>query len=173
MIEQLNAVQRWREASFVSRLNASSSTCRTLNNRGSSGDVGVIFIVDDNPCIAELYSIFLEPEGYHLRFFRDRLAALRELERADEAPDLLITDYLGHALEFETFLLRVQEIFTSPLLVISGLPNVAATFLREGSIGLLPKPFTREELVHEVRATIQRATWCWEMQPLSASSRTK
>jgi DNA-binding NtrC family response regulator len=157
MMEQLHVVEPRREASFASRLNASSAACRVANNPSRRGDAGVIFIVDDDPCVAELYTLFLEPEGFCLRFFRDRAAALHALESAERAPEVVITDYLGHALEFETFVGRVRESSSSRVLLISGLPCVARQFPGDGLLSFLPKPFTREELLREVNRTALRA----------------
>jgi len=69
------------------------------NNSNSKNHLApLIFVVDDEPMLLELASVILEPQGYHVKTFRDPEMALEAFNTACPRPVLLITDYAMHSM---------------------------------------------------------------------------
>jgi CheY-like chemotaxis protein len=64
----------------------------------------VVFAVDDNEHVAELYSILLDAAGYCMEVFTNRTEALTELKARATSPDLLITGYRGSLMSADQFI---------------------------------------------------------------------
>src|SRR5215813_8618749 len=69
-------------------------------------DAALIYLVDDDDGLIELYTIFLRGTGHVVRAFNSRTEALEALTTDDQAPDLLIMDYVGHAMPPHWFIQR-------------------------------------------------------------------
>jgi DNA-binding NtrC family response regulator len=54
----------------------------------------LIFVVDDEPMIGEVVEAILVLEGYRIRVFQNPEEALQCLENGDDAPGLLLTDFV-------------------------------------------------------------------------------
>ena len=74
------------------------SNTETNNSHPAQGSGALIYVVDDEPMLLELATIILEPQGYHLKTFRDPELALQSFDAAQPRPDLLITDYAMHSM---------------------------------------------------------------------------
>jgi CheY-like chemotaxis protein len=59
----------------------------------SARPIPLIYIVDDNPRLAEIAELILKSEGYRLRAFTDPRLALRSIRQTKSKPDLLVTDF--------------------------------------------------------------------------------
>src|SRR5690242_9076293 len=53
----------------------------------------LVYVVDDEPGLTDLYTLILEERGYLVRAFNSRIEALAQLKGDRRKPDLLITDY--------------------------------------------------------------------------------
>ncbi|MEW6302981.1 MAG: response regulator [Verrucomicrobiota bacterium] len=53
----------------------------------------LIFVVDDEPLVAEVVETILDLEGYRTRVFLEPEKALDELMHTEASPDLLLTDF--------------------------------------------------------------------------------
>jgi CheY-like chemotaxis protein len=116
---------------------------------------GAIYVVDDDESLRLLYGLFLRANDYVVRTFRDRAAALSALENDAKGPDLLIMDYLGHAMPVDRFLHRTLAAHpTLRILMVSGLSPDHLRFSKQRPDRFLQKPFTPEELLMEVRAAL-------------------
>lgn len=111
-----------------------------------------VLIVDDEPAILELSSIFLSRAGHSPRAAADVDQAVAALHV--EVPDVLITDLVmpgGGGLE----LLRQARIVAphAKVILMTGQPSVesAAEAVRAGAFDYLPKPVGRAELVGAVQ----------------------
>jgi len=119
---------------------------------------GAIYVVDDDESLRLLYGLFLRANDYVVRTFRDRAAALSALESDAKGPDLLIMDYLGHAMPVDRFLHRTLAAHpTLRILMVSGLSPDHLRFSKLRPDRFLQKPFTPEELLMEVRAALHFA----------------
>lgn len=116
----------------------------------------LVYLVDDEPRLIDLYTIILEANGYAVRAFNNRIEALAELKGASLKPDLLIMDYLGHSISVDGFMNRcLQAHPTLRILVASGYGEADARFSSIKPDRYLQKPFTAEEFLREVQAALR------------------
>lgn len=139
--------------------NRSGSVLRKKNpssafHRGTE-ETALIYVVDDEPRLTDLYTIILEAKGYFVRSFIDRTEALAELKGSTRKPDLLIMDYLGHTMSIDRFMqLCLLAHPTLRILVASGFSQSDARFTHVKPDRFLQKPFTAEEFLREVDAAL-------------------
>lgn len=115
----------------------------------------LIYVVDDQEALAELYTIFLEAIGYNVRSFTDRADALAALLMEPAKPDLLITDYLGLSMPVDDFIRHCRVAHPElRILMASGCHGSDAGFVNPLPDRFIQKPFTAEELRREVQAAL-------------------
>jgi CheY-like chemotaxis protein len=137
----------------------SPSECSVQNTSSESDprttEGALIYAVDDAPELTELYTILLETTGYTVRAFNDRAKALAALMAERTKPDLLITDCVGPSMSFDRFLECCLVVYPSlRILMISGYSQTDVRFPRTESDRSIQKPFTIEEFLRRVRATL-------------------
>ena len=114
-----------------------------------------IYVVDDQEAVAELYTIFLEANGYSVRSFTDRAEALAALIMDEQKPDLLITDYVGLSMPIAGFIHHCRAAHPElRVLMASGCHEAEVDFVHPMPDRFIQKPFTAEELRQEVRAAL-------------------
>lgn len=127
----------------------------TSSTSASRTEAQLIYAVDDAPELTELYTILLEGTGYIVRAFNDRAKALAALKAERTKPDLLITDCVGPSMSFDRFLECCLVIYPSlRILMVSGYSQTDVRFPRTESDRFVQKPFTIEEFLRRVRATL-------------------
>jgi two-component system response regulator ResD len=115
-----------------------------------------ILVVEDEPSIGEIVSVYLKRAGYQVNVARDGEAALQSLARG--LPDLIVLDLM---------LPRVDGLeITRWLRARSDTPIIMLTARREepdriaglemGADDYVVKPFSPQELVSRVRAVLRR-----------------
>jgi len=115
----------------------------------------LIYVVDDEPGLTDLYTIILEEHGYVVRAFDSRIEALAQLKGDKRKPDLLIMDYFGHAMSVDGFMqLCLLAHPNLRVLMASGLGQMNARFACVRPDRFIQKPFTAEEFLQEVEATL-------------------
>jgi CheY-like chemotaxis protein len=115
----------------------------------------LIYVVDDEPGLTDLYTIILEERGYVVRAFESRIEALAQLKGDRRKPDLLIMDYFGHAMSIDGFMQRCLSAHPNlRILVASGFSPIDARFLYVRPDRFIQKPFTAEEFLCEVKAAL-------------------
>ena len=114
-----------------------------------------IYAVDDMPSLTELYSSLLEPIGYAVKAFNDRISALVALKADRTKPALVITDYLGRSMPVDEFMHACRVIHPGVrILMASGLnPDLMRLRLAKPD-RFLHKPFTPEQFRDEVWAAL-------------------
>src|SRR5262245_56506604 len=115
----------------------------------------LIYLVDDDEGLTDLYTIFLKGTGYVVRAFNNRVEALQALTTAEEAPDLLIMDYVGHAMPPHWFVQRC--LLAHPalrILIASGLSAREMLCPEVQPLRFLQKPFTARKFLEEVSAAL-------------------
>jgi CheY-like chemotaxis protein len=118
-------------------------------------DCCLIYAVDDEPGLLDLYTIILEAHDYVVRTFDNRIHALAELKGDRRKPDLLIMDYFGHAMSVDGFM--QQCLLAHPILrilVASGFSQLDARFAYVRPDRFIQKPFTGDEFLQEVKAAL-------------------
>jgi len=126
------------------------------SDRGSSRTTAqVVYVVDDLPCLTELYALILNASGYVVKCFYDRRTALASLSAAKEKPVLLITDLHNPSMRIEPFLEECLGLHPAlRILMASGFSYYHAWCFSVRPDYFLQKPFTPQELRHAVEATL-------------------
>jgi DNA-binding response OmpR family regulator len=115
----------------------------------------LIYVVDDAPELTELYTVILEETGYIVSAFNDRAKALKALKAEKATPDLLITDCAGNSMSVDRFLVCCLGIHpTLRVLMASGYNQTDVRFFKARPERFIQKPFTAEEFLRRVRATL-------------------
>ncbi|MDB6113018.1 MAG: hybrid sensor histidine kinase/response regulator [Pedosphaera sp.] len=117
----------------------------------SSG--ALIYVVDDEPMLLELASAILEPQGHHIKTFRDPEVALQTYTAANPRPDLLITDYAMHTMNGMELIEQFRRLNPGQrILLVSG--TVAEDIYDASHVKpdrFLAKPYQAQQLVELVR----------------------
>lgn len=126
------------------------------SNRDSHATAApLVYVVDDMPCLTELYVLILNASGYVVKGFHDRRAALASLSAAKEKPTLLITDLDNPTMRIEPFLKECVAMHPSlRILMATGFGYYHAWCFSVRPDHFLQKPFTPEELRRAVEATL-------------------
>ena len=117
-----------------------------------------VLVVEDEPSIAEVVSLYLGRAGYDVRTVGDGRAALDEVER--RAPDLIVLDLMLPRLDGLEVTRRVRARGDTPIIMLtarkSEVDRIAG--LEMGADDYVVKPFSAQELVSRVRAVLRRAS---------------
>jgi CheY-like chemotaxis protein len=124
------------------------------------GNRELILLVDDEMEIAELAAAMLTDEGYRVILARDGFEALKIYQELGKQIALVILDFFlpvmdGDAVFDELQILNpeVGVVLSSGFAEQSKLGNMLAKGLK----GFIPKPYTAEKLLEQVRSTIDGA----------------
>jgi CheY-like chemotaxis protein len=112
----------------------------------------VLLVVDDEAELAEALIFVLQAEGYVTRYASNGLDALALLSTT--SVDLVLTDYMMPVMDgFE--LLRTMRathgMDSTPVLVLSGLPELIVRTKCGSKVPFLRKPYTASQLLERVR----------------------
>jgi two-component system OmpR family response regulator/two-component system alkaline phosphatase synthesis response regulator PhoP len=115
-----------------------------------------ILVVEDEPSIAEVVSLYLKRAGYRVLLARDGLAALQLMER--QMPDLLILDLMLPKVDGYEIARWVRGQGDTPIIILTArreeYDRIAG--LEMGADDYVVKPFSPQELVSRVRAVLRR-----------------
>jgi len=113
-----------------------------------------ILVVDDDEGVREIVALILGDEGYEVDCAMSAPDALLLVERRQ--PDLILLDLLmsdqGGQAFAESY--RLLPNATAPILILSGLPDVARHAARIGAAGSITRPFDLTALVEMVERTL-------------------
>ena len=129
------------------------------NNSGHAGDSGaLIYVVDDEPMLLELAAAILEPEGYHVKTFRDPELALQSFTAAKPRPALLITDFAMHSMNGMQLIEHFRKLEPRQrILLISG--TVGKEIFQDSPArpdDFLAKPYQADQLTSAVKSLLTR-----------------
>ncbi len=115
-----------------------------------------ILVVDDDPKIVSLVSLYLEREGFRVISAGDGLAALASIEAS--APKLVVLDVMLPELDGVAVMQRVREHSRVPVVMLSARGSTADRVygISEGADDYLSKPFSPAELVVRIKAVLRR-----------------
>ena len=118
----------------------------------------MIYVVDDVPCLTQLYVQLLEGTGCLVKTFNDRAEALAVLKADQKKPELLITDYGGHSMPAELFMHQCLAVHPRlRILMASGFSELDVRFSQVRPYRFIRKPFTPEEFRQEIKAALAPA----------------
>ena len=125
--------------------------------QNDSGPRELLLLVEDELEIAELATLMLTDEGYKVIAAHDGFEALRIYQQISKHIGLVILDFFlpvmdGDAVfdELKALNPNVSVVLSSGFKEQSKLGNMLAQGLR----GFVPKPYTRERLLEQVRSTL-------------------
>ena len=116
----------------------------------------LIYVVDDDPHVGELVSVFLNSAGYRTQVFQDPNAALEALSVSNPKPDLLVTDFRMPGLN-GLELIRLCKEQLPGLKTLSLSATLTTARLQEDTSGpdiTLPKPFRPGDLLEAVKGLL-------------------
>ncbi len=118
----------------------------------------LVYVVDDDPSVANLVYYNLVSCGYRVQKFNSGMAMLDSLET--EAPDLIVLDIMMPGTNGLEVARRVRQSSRVPILILSIRDEVSTKLaaLDLGADDYLTKPFEVEELLARVRAILRRTT---------------
>jgi DNA-binding response OmpR family regulator len=115
-----------------------------------------ILIIEDEPSIAEVVTLYLRRAGYQVKGARDGDTALQLIEQ--RLPDLLILDIMLPGVDGFSILRWLREQSQVPVIFITArreeVDRIAG--LELGADDYVVKPFSPQELVSRVRAVLRR-----------------
>jgi two-component system KDP operon response regulator KdpE len=118
---------------------------------------GNILVVDDEPQITRVLKTTLSSQGYGVRSAGDGQEALNEMKTWQ--PDLIITDLRMPNVDGLELCRRVRKDSRIPIIVLSvkGEETIKVEALDCGADDYITKPFSVNELLARVRATLRRS----------------
>ena len=135
-----------------------------------------ILVVEDEPNIAEVVSLYLERADFKVRIARDGEAALQALEQ--HIPDLIIMDLMLPEIDGFAITRWLRERSNVPIIMLTARRDEIdrITGLELGADDYVVKPFSPQELVSRVRAVLRRAGQSQipanQQQPISSGELT-
>lgn len=115
-----------------------------------------ILVVDDEPSICEVVSLYLQRAGYTVQVASDGRSALQALTAA--LPDLVILDVMLPQVDGLEITRRLRSVGDTPIILLTARREEADRVLglELGADDYVVKPFSPQELVSRVRAVLRR-----------------
>jgi CheY-like chemotaxis protein len=124
------------------------------------GNRELILLVDDEMEIAELASTMLTDEGYRVILARDGFEALKIYQQIGNHIGLVILDFFLPIMDGDAVFDELRELNPDVAVVLSSgfaEQSKLGAMLAQGLKGFIPKPYTSEKLLEQVRSTIDAA----------------
>ena len=118
----------------------------------------LILVVDDDPELLETTGAMLEFEDYRVITAKDGLEALKIYQRMGKKIALIILDYFLPVMDGDAVFDELKAIDPEVQVVLSSGFGEQATLggmLARGLRGFLPKPYTHEKLIEQIRSILE------------------
>ncbi len=125
-----------------------------------NGQLELILLVDDETEIAELASAMLTDEGYRVILARDGFEALKIYQQIGSLIGLIILDFFLPVMDGDAVFDELRALNPEVVVVLSSgfaEQSKIGAMLAQGLKGFIPKPYTAEKLLEQVRSTIDAA----------------
>lgn len=115
-----------------------------------------IVIVEDEPSISEVVSLYLRRAGYDVTSFSDGEKAFEAI--ANSMPDLIILDVMLPSMDGFTLTRNLRDYSDVPIILLTSRREESDRIagLELGADDYVVKPFSPQELVSRVRAVLRR-----------------
>lgn len=125
----------------------------------------MILVVEDEPSIREIVSLYLRRAGFQVKVAADGEAALALLRR--EVPELVILDLMLPRIDGLEVTRRIRAQGDTPLIMLTAKRTETDRIagLEMGADDYVVKPFSPQELVSRVRAVLRRTGSRGEPEP--------
>ena len=121
------------------------------------GNRELILLVDDETEISELASTMLTDEGYRVILARDGFEALKIYQQIGKQIGLVILDFFLPVMDGDAVFDELRALNSEVSVVLSSgfaEQSKLGVMLAQGLKGFIPKPYTREKLLEQVRSTL-------------------
>lgn len=127
-----------------------------------------ILIVEDEPNIAEVVSLYLKRADFQVRVAKDGVGAMEILEK--QIPDLIILDIMLPEMDGFAITRWLRDRSQVPIIMLTARRDEIdrITGLELGADDYVVKPFSPQELVSRVRAVLRRTS---QQSPSQAESK--
>jgi CheY-like chemotaxis protein len=118
-----------------------------------TGTNSFVCVVDDDPDIRDIVALVLESNGYRVIVARDGADALAQLRREPGCCCVILLDLMMPGVngwEFRALQTRDPELSRIPVLVLSGVHQLAAQAKQMQAAAYLQKPVDLDRLLTEV-----------------------
>jgi CheY-like chemotaxis protein len=125
-----------------------------------NGNRDLILLVDDEAEIAELASTMLTDEGYRVILARDGFEALKIYQQIGNLIRLVILDFFLPVMDGDAVFDELRSLNPDVAVVLSSgfaEQSKLGNMLAQGLKGFIPKPYTADKLLEQVRSTIDAA----------------
>ena len=133
------------------------SDARVKNPRGNRE---YILLVEDEPEVADLASEMLAEEGYKVILAHDGFEALKIYERIGKQIGLVILDFFLPVMDGDAVFDELRSINPNVNVVLSSgfaEQSKIGSMLSQGLRGFIPKPYSQDKLLEQVRSTLDAA----------------
>jgi len=116
----------------------------------------LIAVVEDEPSISEVVSLYLKRAGFHVQIYADGLAAQEGFTR--KIPDLVILDIMLPGMDGFSLTRSLRDRSEVPIILLTSRREESDRIagLEMGADDYVVKPFSPQELVSRVRAVLRR-----------------
>jgi DNA-binding response OmpR family regulator len=116
----------------------------------------IILIVEDEPSISEIATLYLQRAGYIVKTAKDGQEALEAI--SSHMPDLIVLDLMLPHIDGYELTRWVRDQSNVPIIMLTSRRNEADRIagLEMGADDYVVKPFSPQELVSRVRAVLRR-----------------
>ena len=124
------------------------------------GNRELILLVDDEIEISELASTMLTDEGYRVILAKDGFEALKIYQQIGKQIGLVILDFFLPVMDGDAVFDELRALNPEVAVVLSSgfaEQSKLGNMLAQGLKGFIPKPYTREKLLEQVRSTVDAA----------------
>ncbi len=158
-LESVKTAPRTRSTSPAKKSSAepgpSTPEIKILNPKGSRE---LILIVEDEIEIGELAAEMLIEQGYRVINAKDGFEALRIYQQINNQIGLVILDFFLPVMDGDAVFDELRALNPNAAVVLSsGFKEQSKlnAMLAQGLRGFIPKPYTREKLLEQVRSTLE------------------
>ena len=124
------------------------------------GNRELILLVDDEAEISELAAAMLTDEGYRVILARDGFEALKIYQQIGKQIGLVILDFFLPVMDGDAVFDELRMLNPEVAVVLSSgfaEQSKIGAMLAQGLKGFIPKPYTAEKLLEQVRSTLDVA----------------
>jgi CheY-like chemotaxis protein len=128
--------------------------------KNAKGNRELILLIEDEAEVAELAAEMLADEGYKVIVAHDGFDALKIYERVGKQIGLVILDYFLPVMDGDAVFDELRSLNPDINVVLSSgfaEESKISTMLAQGLRGFIPKPYSREKLLGQVRSTLDAA----------------
>lgn len=138
-----------------------SSIPSGIKVKNPKGNREYLLLIEDEAEVAELAAEMLAEEGYKVILAPEGFEALKIYEKMGQQIGLVILDFFLPVMDGDAVFDELRALNPNVNVVLSSgfaEQSKIAAMLAQGLRGFIPKPYTREKLLEQVRSTLDAAT---------------